>query len=209
MEVSLAEYLTDNMKSSDGRPLLSVDIEVESTMMLYQPTEPSNNLRYVMPEERQDIIFYKSINSLPCCPLGYKLGTLCPKHAEFISEEWRFKDYTSKPSEKFATIIEKIPSSAVFEESKEEKPVGWILSYPSGHIGHLRILDKHQKKDLFKPLVFALCSKLLEGGYIPELASDNTKVIAVANRHGFIEISKGRRLIYKPSNQDYHLAVSV
>ena len=137
----------------------------------------------------------------PECPPGYFIGRLLSEHAPFVSGLWRFGKYTINPSKIFESIImNKFPSSAVFEDSNKEKPVGWILSYPSGHIGHIMILQEHRKKHLFKPLAWDLCKAMLNEEYIPELASDNVDVISFAKNNGFKEISKGRRLIYQAPN---------
>eukprot|EP00731_Ephydatia_muelleri_P022139 Em0014g730a len=180
---SLAQYLIDNIKSKYDR-LLSIDThkdkEAQSTILQYSRK-------------------HKQPQKIPC-PHGYVIKPLRPEHAEFISRHWRFNDTTRKCSEKFGFIIKNFPSSAVYphtESGESPDPVGWALLYPHGHIGHLTILEEHQKKNLFKPLALDLVSNVWSEEYLPELASDNVIVVGTATKNGFAEITKGRRLIYQ------------
>eukprot|EP00731_Ephydatia_muelleri_P022138 Em0014g729a len=189
MKDSLAQYLTDKMKCG-GISLLRFDVKTQSTMMQYQ--------RGMQDQQKPP----NDIHESPPCPPGYVLGSLSSEHAQYISGLWRFKDDTNDISQTFESIIKDFPSSAVFEESKGEMPVGWILSFPHGYIGHAMILEDHRNKHLFKPLAWNLCTKLLKEfeGCKPEFASDNTIVINNAKENGFVEISKGHRVIYNPPN---------
>ncbi|KAL5474744.1 hypothetical protein EMCRGX_G026737 [Ephydatia muelleri] len=110
-EASLAEYLMKNMKSRDGKPLLT---DIISGQMLQMSKDIAMSFH-----ERTLI-----------CPEGYNIGVLRPKDAEFIHTFWNksLLDSTKDSIKAFQFMIGSLPNSAIFHTSDAENPVAWVLT---------------------------------------------------------------------------------
>ncbi|KAL5474741.1 hypothetical protein EMCRGX_G026734 [Ephydatia muelleri] len=117
-EASLAEYLMKNMKSRDGKPLLTNIISAQMLQM-------SKDIAMSFPEKTL------------ICPEGYNIGVLRPKDAEFIHTFWNksLLDSTKDSIKAFQFMIGSLPNSAIFDTSDPENPVAWVLTAPEAILG--------------------------------------------------------------------------
>ena len=128
-------------------------------------------------------------------PEGYSIGVLKPRDGKYIRHCWNeiCKDHT-KDEQQFEHMISSLPTSAVFHKDDPEFPVGWVLTYPFGHIGHLFIDKNHRDKKLFPVLASDLCKKILRAGIFPEMVTKESRVVAAAIQGGFVHCGNSHRL---------------
>ena len=201
MEASLAEYLMEQIKSSDGKPLLKnmipngkiLQLPKEKATLFYKKyTYVTQFNESIMLNNPSNEIYYSA--PLPL-PEGYSIGVLKPRDGKLVRHCWSetAKDHT-KDEQQFEHIISTLPTSAVFHKDDPEVPVGWILAYPFGRIGHVFIDKSHRDKKLFPAIAQDLCKKTLQLGIIPEMVTKESRVIAAAIDAGFVHCGNSHRL---------------
>eukprot|EP00731_Ephydatia_muelleri_P005349 Em0002g1525a len=177
LDESLAQYLIDSLKSSDGRPLTSDYLYFGS--QLYLP-----------------LTMHSSIPDRTC-PSGYFLGNLQPCHVEYIFSYGKYSSETKAVAETYRVAVSSLPSSAVFLTSNPAYPVAWFLCHTYSHMGHLFTLEEYRRKGLGTLVVKDLCLKLSAEGYILECSSDNPEAIRIFKSIGFVEFQMSRWLLYQ------------
>ena len=195
-EASLAEYLMKNMKSRDGKPLLTNIISAQMLQMS-KDIAMSFSERYLALDACIKFNYNSSFRTL-ICPEGYNIGVLRPKDAEFIHTFWNkiLLDSTKDSIKAFQFMIGSLPNSAIFHTSDPENPVAWVLTYPYGQIGHLHVLRDLRRKGLAGIVAVDLFKKGKGEGIIPYVASNNEHVIRGAKDLGFVECGQSIRLLY-------------
>ena len=93
-------------------------------------------------------------------PKPYKTYQLTAEDAEVLSSHWAFSGKGSVNYIKYN--IGNFPSVGI----KDEKGnlVAWELSYFTGAMGMLHVMEEHRKKGIAKFIICTLASKLLDSG---------------------------------------------
>ncbi|KAM6916593.1 glycine-N-acyltransferase-like protein 3 [Xenentodon cancila] len=93
---------------------------------------------------------------------GITLSSLDESHKDLVSKTWKFgKNQGSVRM--IRNMLANFPSRCVLDA--EEKPVSWILTYPSCAMGMLYTLPEHRGKGYAKVLISCMAKKLQARGY--------------------------------------------
>ena len=131
-------------------------------------------------------------------PEGYFIGVLKPRDGKFLHRCWdrTIKNHT-RDEQQFEHIISTLPTSAVFHKDDPTCPVGWMLAYPCGRMGHAFIKKSHRKQKILPMLATDLCTNVLKIGVFPEVVSKEDRVIVTALKGGFVYCGNYDRLYAK------------
>ncbi|XP_071114821.1 glycine N-acyltransferase-like [Haliotis cracherodii] len=92
-------------------------------------------------------------------PDGFKITSLTPEQANLVNSFWPNNEGIH--SELYIKeLISKLPSCCLY--NSEESMVGYALTYPTGYIGFLRVLEEHRGKGYAKVIMSHLASFCLQ-----------------------------------------------
>ena len=114
----------------------------------------------------------------------YTVGELKESDAEFLTSNWEFANENSLPFVRFH--IKNFPNVAI-RSKEDESLVAWEITYFTGAMGMLHVMEKHRGRGIAKFVIYKLAKKLTSRGHeaFCFIVEDNKTSIGLHLKCGF------------------------